>query len=530
MQKMSELVELNEFRSIYDEESAQGIGSWLLQNVVVRPASLFWWSNNTQNNSSSSSSSNKQQSQNNRAVEEDKVFVVMKVLRERMDYLVNTIYQQRITYLDLFLAPSQIREMYFGGKLPQEHINLVLCFITHEGPGTIVKLSNGSKGLRIYDNSTDRTKNADITQRNTDFEESYRGIIQLKESLYTLEKQRRQLHSFIDSCVREATEFVSNKQRDRAKWVLTRKKLLESVLDKRERYITSVHELLARIEQASTDIEVIERLHSGSQALNQLNNELNTINVEQTLDDVAQSLSDYADIQQVMDIGIEQINTIDTHQISEEDLLRDLEALTLDVQEEQKQAVEESEIIQPAAVSTSSSNAATVATPSVTSTPQVEQKSQQQETTVIQQQQEPVSQEQQQPETKVSTPPAIKTFPQPSDIPVESLAVIEYEMEQLKTENRSQEDIKKLTDHLNLSAKLLRLKLKKYQKNKNMNAHAQILKQKIESCEEKATQMQTEGKSEEGLRVMKYISLMEDEVEEIESSSTSSSNKSAVAV
>jgi charged multivesicular body protein 7 len=450
MQKMNELMELNEFKSLYCSENSENFGSWMLQNMLVKPISWVFSSNNSNDQSTK---------------EMEKTFVVMPILREKAFSVVNRVYREKISFMDLFISPSQLREIYFDSKYPQSDITLVTYYITKEGPGTVVKIPFQNTflcGLRIYDSPDDRTSNAQIQEKNNKFQESYYGIIQLKETLFILEKQRKQLSTLIDQCLDEVHELLAKKQRNRAKLALVRKKSLEEILHKRDAYVNNLNELLNKIENATTDLEILDVLRAGSLSLNKLTQELRDSDVERAMDDIVQTIADYSEIQKVLELGYEQISSPVNAGYDEEELIKELNALKIEVTEEKQPSPAKENQVEEAPVSDSTQKVVT------------------------------------------------STFPQPSDIPIESIKVIEYEMRQLEKREQGAQN-QKLKEHLQLSLKLLKLKLKKYKKNKNMEQHIKALSTKLSELEELATKKQKEGASDDGLRIMDWISLIEDE-------------------
>lgn len=570
MQKMGNLVELSEFKSLYaTSQEEQGIGGWFIKNVLIKPASWIFSPSSSLSSSSSSSSTDTNYAHNSfehiqqtallasgggtggstLGIDDDKSFVVMKQLVSLVDGLVNKVYRNRVNYCDLLLCPSELKEQYFSDrfKLSTSNIHLVLSYITREGPGTIIELSDERKGLRLYDSPADRTSDTKIANDNKRYADCYRGIIQLKETLYTMEKQQQRLRDNIHELMNESVDLIRRGQKNQAKFVLTRKKLLEKVAEKREKYLLNLHQLMSHIEQSNTDQEVLLALREGSMSLNVMNENLNNLDVEATMDDVAQSLTDFSDVQRVMSMGMEQIRAVSELEFDEDDLINELNSLSLEVRTPPTQQSKQESPTTTTTATTPTATANTNATTSpssptpvavaVSDTPKSEpsphQKQLQSPVEQASSSQSPQSPQQEQQtitETKNTTAPTATPetttilFPLAGDVPVESTKVIEYELDELKKETEALTGDKlKLKQHLDLSQKLIRLKLKKYQKTNTMHSHIGVLQTRIEECEERATEMQTEGRSDDGLRIMTWISLMEEEIEELEKSSSSSS-------
>jgi hypothetical protein len=212
--------------------------------------------------------------------------------------------------------------------MSKEEINLLLDYLHCEGPAKLVLLQHGKRGLRFFE---DQTLKMQLTDPQVDH-----GTIQLKETLYTLDMQRKELESRIQETEAEIVQYLQKKQRQVAKQQLVKKKMFESILEKRIQSYNNIDQMLTSIESAHSDAEVIQSLKTGTQAIKNVTGVLEDMNPEEVLDQAAEAMTDYAEIQRAIDVGMDQVHGEDS--LDEEDILKELEQLSLD-EEAKKQPV-----------------------------------------------------------------------------------------------------------------------------------------------------------------------------------------------
>ena len=266
----------------------------------------------------------------------------------------------------------------------------------------------------------------------------------------------------MDRLVEEARKLLSLKRKDDAKWILKKKKLITNILEKRNQARHNVLELLHTIENAHSDIEVINSLSIGSSSLKQINKELSALNPEDTMENIAETMSEYKEIQNILDSGMEQVNLIQGIDFNEEDLKRELELLESDHSH-----------VAPSTVGTSQPPIST-------------------KTAVVSEKVSPVS-------------TAERVFPfSVDDIPTDSFAILQYERD-----NSTSSDIIEFC-----KLKLQLLGLKKKMNKIRPEELAPKLKQKISQLEQKQKDLLQTGTHEQSCnKIATYISLMKNEVE-----------------
>lgn len=105
--------------------------------------------------------------------------------------------------------------------------------------------------------------------------------------------------------VEDVRQCLRKQQRGKAMFILKKKRMLESVLQKRETALLNVNTVFNSIQDAHSDLQVVEALKKGSETLKSLTKTMEEQEVEKTLDKVAETLLDVKEFQRVMDTGME---------------------------------------------------------------------------------------------------------------------------------------------------------------------------------------------------------------------------------
>ncbi|KAL0480317.1 charged multivesicular body protein 7 [Acrasis kona] len=443
LEKRSELIDIKEFKNMFSTKGTQTLGSWLLQNVLFKPATYLFWGRSSQES------------------QQDKTYVVMRNVKSLLEQLVEKVYSNKVSHLDLFLAPYQVDRHFDSIKsnvvfMTKEEVDIILDYLHTEGPGKIINLDHGKKGIRFNENRQVINEESDPVVD--------RGVIQLKQTLHTLELQKIELDGRITMMDQEIKSNLTKKQKQIAKQLLIKKKSFQESLSRRLTNYDNIENMLTTIETAHSDSDVLKAIHAGTHSLKSATNQLEQTNPDKILDEAAQVMTDYKDIQNIIDAGN---NTLEVN-IDENELLAELDSLMISSPQSTPSAPAD-----PISPKSSSS-------PPVTAT------------------------------TAPSTPPKHHNQSTSVVVPNISEKCILYQL----SITTGQEDEKR--EKLNLSLKLLKLKLNQYQKNGKLNQHVEHLKSCISEYEKKALDCQQEEKEEEALLAMKYVELMEQEVSELE--------------
>jgi hypothetical protein len=152
-------------------------------------------------------------------------------------------------------------------------------------------------------------------------------VLQLKETLLKIDFQIKKLEMEINQLNEEVKKNIQNK--NKSKWILKKKYLLEEILSKRNISHMNLIQILSAIDTSHSNIEIQKVLKNGAETLKKLNSKLTDMNVENVINSASEALSDYSEIQEAMN------QTILEDLFDEEELEIELKALTLEDKKEE---------------------------------------------------------------------------------------------------------------------------------------------------------------------------------------------------
>lgn len=125
----------------------------------------------------------------------------------------------------------------------------------------------------------------------------------------------------------EAREAIQTKQRPRALASLKKKRLLESVLEKRFGSLATLHAILEGLKTAQSELQILQAYAIGSRSLKSVLARKEFADVQETLDGVVEGLEGLEDLEEVMRGGEELVGGVDMEELEKElDVLVELEA------------------------------------------------------------------------------------------------------------------------------------------------------------------------------------------------------------
>ncbi|VDM22387.1 unnamed protein product [Hydatigera taeniaeformis] len=119
-----------------------------------------------------------------------------------------------------------------------------------------------------------------------------KAVLQLKQQRDELKRYSRRISDSIEKDTATIKELVSRKQKQRALLLLKKKKYQEKLLEQSEHHLTTVEGLINDLEFAQVQVQVVESLKKGNEALKKLNDLMKLEDVERILSD-AQEAQDY---------------------------------------------------------------------------------------------------------------------------------------------------------------------------------------------------------------------------------------------
>lgn len=176
--------------------------------------------------------------------------------------------------------------------------------------------------------------------------EQEHGIMELKRAQKQLSQQIDTLESRLDNARASLQRAVQTKQPESvALSYLRTKKQMEELLTKRVGALQTVQQLLVKLEQAVGDAAIMQTYETSAKTLRAILSDpaLQQDRVEKTMDALSDALAMQDDVQTAMTTAAPPTD------IDEDELAAELEALTIEKQQEQEQAQEQAQAQEPAA-------------------------------------------------------------------------------------------------------------------------------------------------------------------------------------
>ncbi|KAI9501328.1 Snf7-domain-containing protein [Coemansia spiralis] len=131
--------------------------------------------------------------------------------------------------------------------------------------------------------------------------EADRGAFQVKSTKSLISRQVDQLETRISALDAEIRQALGRKQKPLAMAKLRLKRHIEeNVLSKRVAALENVERILWQLEQASSDIQLMQTFRAGTFALRGLNRQMEEVDADRVFDDWAQEAARAGDIEDVM--------------------------------------------------------------------------------------------------------------------------------------------------------------------------------------------------------------------------------------
>ncbi|KAJ8769100.1 hypothetical protein K2173_000875 [Erythroxylum novogranatense] len=122
-----------------------------------------------------------------------------------------------------------------------------------------------------------------------------KAILSLKTQRRKLADYQRKLEAVIEAEMQAVKELILEKRKDRALFVLKKKRTQEELLKQADTWLISVEQQLADIELASKQKAAFESLKAGNNAIKALQSEINLDDVQKLMDDTAEAKA-YQDV------------------------------------------------------------------------------------------------------------------------------------------------------------------------------------------------------------------------------------------
>jgi len=274
------------------EAGGSSWGSWLWGNLVSRP--LSWGLTLATNNEE--------------AVLDPKARLVhVPLLQARAEALLSRASEEAVFIMDHLVTQRRLMEL--ANLRSSDDLQLLLAHLINTGKAAVFETSNGEKAAKL----------AKAGENKVVLNQADKGIMQLKETLASLEKQEAQLTKDIDRFKQKAVEWLRQKNKPKATMELKRKQRLQAALDKRLSFIENIQQILHTIDQTQTDKEVLEQYKLGVYTLKRVREEsgVTVEAVDQVMDDLQEALLDQKEIDNAIAAG-PQLDAVDEAELEEE--------------------------------------------------------------------------------------------------------------------------------------------------------------------------------------------------------------------
>ncbi|CAB3981770.1 charged multivesicular body 7-like [Paramuricea clavata] len=181
-------------------------------------------------------------------------------------------------------------------ELSQQEFEIVICQLRKERLVSVHLLENGEKVFKFANKNESKVVAISETDVN---------ILRLKKAEATIQLQIRKLQNDVDELQGIVVASVKQGLRNKAKKILSQKHMMSKTLDKKESLLLNTQDILRRIQDAHSDVNVIEALKAGAQVFKTISQEsgLTIDNVEKIMGEVEDVMDETAEIDRTISEG-----------------------------------------------------------------------------------------------------------------------------------------------------------------------------------------------------------------------------------
>lgn len=163
------------------------------------------------------------------------------------------------------------------------------------------------------------------------FTEQDKAILQLKQQRDKIKIYQKRTEADLEKNKNLALKLFQNGLKDRAIVVMRRKKLMGEILNRTDKQLETLEQLVVDIEYSQIEVSVVEGLKVGSEALKQLNSLMNIDDIQTMMEDNEEAAEKQRQISELLAQSSERYD--------DDELLRELDIYKTQVRgEEPKQA------------------------------------------------------------------------------------------------------------------------------------------------------------------------------------------------
>lgn len=141
--------------------------------------------------------------------------------------------------------------------------------------------------------------------------EQDKAVLQLKQQRDKLKVYQKKMEIAIEKDRNLARKLLQEGMKDRAKLLLRKKKFQEQIIEKTDGQLENLERLVHDIEFAQIEIQVLEGLKTGNQALKKVNEILNIDEVEKILEETREGVEKQKEIDEMLSGALTQADEDD---------------------------------------------------------------------------------------------------------------------------------------------------------------------------------------------------------------------------
>ncbi|CAH1954561.1 unnamed protein product [Acanthoscelides obtectus] len=130
--------------------------------------------------------------------------------------------------------------------------------------------------------------------------EQDKAVLQLKQQRDKLKQYQKRIELTLSKDKEIAKKLLDNGQRQRAKLLLKKKRYQEQLLVKTDAQLENLEKLTHDIEFAQVELQVVDGLKKGNEALKKVNDALNIADIERILDETKEGIDKQNEINELL--------------------------------------------------------------------------------------------------------------------------------------------------------------------------------------------------------------------------------------
>ncbi|XP_046850097.1 charged multivesicular body protein 7-like isoform X2 [Xenia sp. Carnegie-2017] len=214
-------------------------------------------------------------------------------------------------------------------ELSEHEFEVVICQLRKEKKLSVHVLENGEKIFKFSDKNQGRAST--VTENDL-------NILKLRKAEATTKLQITKLNKETDELQSLIVSANNDRLKSKVKKLLIRKHAMIKILDKKESLLMNIQDILRHIQEAHSDVSVIDALKAGAQVFKTLSQEygLTIDNVEKIMGDVEDVMDETAEINKTISEGSKTIAASSGVDVEDLELEEELKNLILHDKESSK--------------------------------------------------------------------------------------------------------------------------------------------------------------------------------------------------